>query len=266
MVATTTTTTLPPDGFSPVAAGSDLTERVTALGTVLRIDPRTLSVALIPGTTEPGGTFPEGGEVPPALRPALVAATNAGFKRADARGGEYVDGRLAAALRPGAATLVIRADGTFDVGAWQQSVAPEAGDVAILQNLVPLVDQGQPAPDLSSDILGRWGLTFRPAVPVAVWRSGLGIDRYGRLLYAAGANVVPAQLAQLLISVGAIRAMELDINHLWVFATAFSHPDPAHPEVVTAAALLPGMTPTAGHVLAPGMRDFLAIYRRPATP
>ena len=266
VVTTTTTTTLPSDGFTPIAAGSDLTRRVTPLGTVLRVDPRTLSVALIPGTAEPGGTFPEGGEVPPALRPGLVAATNAGFKRADARGGEYVDGRLAAALRPGAATLVIRADGSFDVGAWQQSVAPLPGDVAILQNLVPLVDQGQPAPDLGSDILARWGLTFRPALPVSVWRSGVGIDRYGRLLYAAGVNVVPAQLAQLLISAGAIRAMELDINHLWVFASAFSHPDPARPEVVTAAPLLPGMTPTPGHVLSPGTRDFLAIYRRPAAP
>jgi hypothetical protein len=264
--ATTTTTTLPADGFTPIAVGSDLTQLVTPLGTVLRVDPRRLSVAVIPGTMEPGGTFPEGGQVPPSLRPVLVAATNAGFKRADARGGEYVDGRLTGTLRAGAATFVIRADGRFDVGAWQQSVAPAPGDVAVLQNLEPLVDQGQPAPDLGADILARWGLTFRPALPVSVWRSGLGIDRFGRLLYAVGTNAVPAQLAALLISAGAIRAMELDINHLWVFASAFSHPDPAHPDVVTAAALLPGMTPAAGHVLLPGARDFLAIYRRLPTP
>jgi hypothetical protein len=264
--ATTTTTGPPADGFVPITAGSPLTELATPLGIVLRIDPRTLSVALVPGTTEPGGTFPEGGQIPVALRAALVAATNAGFKRADARGGEYVDGRTAKALQAGAATFVVRADGTFDVGAWQQGVAPAPGDVAILQNLVLLIDQGQPAPDLGTNILARWGLTFRPAVPVSVWRSGLGIDRYGRLLYAAGTNLVPAQLAQLLLSVGAVRAMELDINHMWVFAAAFSHPDPAHPEAVTAQGLLAGMTPTPAHVLAPGTRDFLAVYRRPATP
>ncbi len=260
--STTSTTVAPPDGFVPVAAGSDLVQLVTPLGTILRIDPKVLEVALVPGTTEPGGAFPEGGAVPVARRPALVAATNAGFKRADARGGEMVDGRTVGVLRPGAATFVIRADGSFDVGAWGQEVLPAPGDVAVLQNLLPLVANRVSAPDLGTDILGRWGLSFRPALPVAVWRSGLGIDARGRLLFAAGANMVPAQLAQLLVSGGAIRAMETDINHLWVFAALFSHPDRAHPESVTGIPLLAGMTPTAVHVLVPGIRDFLAVYRR----
>jgi hypothetical protein len=262
----TPTTVLSPtaDGFAPVTAGSNLTQAVKAEGTVLRIDPRLLRIALMPGTTEPGGTFPEGGEVPVADRGALAAVTNAGFKRVDARGGEAVDGRTVGTLVAGAASLVIRADGTFDLGAWQQEVTPEAGDVAVLQNLVPLIDHGQPAPDLGTDILQRWGLTFRPLVPVSVWRSGLGIDAQGRLLYAAGPNLVPAQLAVLLLSAGAVRAMQLDINHLWVFAAAFTHPDPTHPEAVQGQALLPGMTPTPTHVLTPGTRDFLAIYQKAA--
>ncbi|HEX3427140.1 MAG TPA: hypothetical protein VHT30_13475 [Acidimicrobiales bacterium] len=260
--ATTTTTTPPLDGFTPIVPGADLTRMVTPLGTILRIDPKFLSVSVMPGTTEPGGSFPEGGEVPLAARANLVAATNAGFKRADARGGELVDGRSVGTLQPGAASFVIRADGTFDVGAWQQEVLPEPGDVAVLQNLAPLIDHGQPAPALGTNILGRWGATFRPALPVSVWRSGLGIDALGRLLYAAGPNLVPAQLAQLLLSGGAVRAMQLDINHLWVFAARFDHPSLTDPEVVVGQALLPGMTPTPGHVLVPGTRDFLAIFQR----
>jgi hypothetical protein len=249
-----------------VVPGSNLVRIVSSLGTVLRIDPATLELALVPGTSEPGGTFPEGGQVPVAARATLVAATNAGFKRADARGGELVDGRTVVALRPGAASLVVRADGTFDVGAWQTpgGVSPAPGDRVVLQNLVPLIDHGQAAPDLGTDILGRWGLTFRPALPVSVWRSGLGIDARGRLLYAAGPNLVPAQLAQLLLSAGAVRAMQLDINHMWVFAAVFTHPDLAAPESVQGQAILPGMTPTPTHVLAPGARDFLAIFQRPA--
>nr|MDQ6949727.1 phosphodiester glycosidase family protein [Actinomycetota bacterium] len=148
--------------------------------------------------------------------------------------------------------------------AWNtpHGVTPAPGDVVVVQNLSLLVDQGQAVPDLGTDILGRWGLTFRPAVPVSVWRSGLGIDARGRLLYAAGPNLVPAQLAELLLSGGAVRAMQLDINHLWVFAIAFAHPDPSHPESVQGQALLPGMTPSVNHVLAPGARDFIAVYRR----
>jgi hypothetical protein len=57
--------------------------------------------------------------------------------------------------------------------------------------------------------------------------------------------------------------MELDINHMWVFAALFSHPDPQRPDMLQGHALLDGMTPTAGHVLTPGARDFLAIYQRP---
>lgn len=268
--STTSTTLAPDDGFRPVSAGSALTELVTPLGTVLRIDARMLEVALVPGTAEPGGNFPEGGQVPLDRRATLVAATNAGFKRADARGGELVDGRTVGTLRPGAASLVVRADGSFAVGAWQSSSAPAApdavsarpGDLVVLQNLSLLVDQGQAAPDLGTDILGRWGLSFRPALPVSIWRSGVGVDTRGRLLYAAGPNLVPAQLAQLLLSAGAVQAMQLDINHLWVFAAAFVHPDATQPEAVQGQALLSGMTPTPNHVLTPGSRDFLAIYQR----
>jgi len=268
--STTSTTEARADGFHPITAGSALSELVTPLGTVLRIDAHALEVALVPGTAEPGGIFPEGGQVPLDRRAMLVAATNAGFKRADARGGELVDGRTVGILRPGAASFVIRGDGTFAVGAWQSPGTPGAadgvssapGDLVVLQNLSMLVDQGQATPDLGTDILGRWGLSFRPALPVSIWRSGVGVDSTGRLLYAAGPSLVPAQLAQLLLSGGAVRAMQLDINHLWVFATAFVHPDPNHPEAVQGQALLSGMTPTPNHVLTPGPRDFLAVYQR----
>ena len=64
------------------------------------------------------------------------------------------------------------------------------------------------------------------------WRSGLGITADGALIYAAGPDLAPLQLAQLLIRAGAVRAMELDINPAWpVFASyAPASPDgPAAP-------------------------------------
>jgi hypothetical protein len=252
--------------WQSVSQVAGLDELVTPIGTVLRIDPRNLDVAVVPGTAEPGGTFPEGGEVPPANRASLVMATNAGFKRADAHGGELIDGRTVGSLVAGAASLVIHTDGSINVGAWGGTVGPSPSVAAVVQNLSLLVDGGEPTADLSQNILQRWGATFRPAYPVYVWRSGAGIDNQGRLLFAAGPNLVPAQLAQLLISGGALRAMQLDINHLWVFAALFTHPDPQLPGMVQGQPLLSGMTPTANHVLNPGARDFLAIYRRPLTP
>ena len=267
----TLTTAVGPTTSAPTDAGWQLLvpglERLTTpSGVVMRIDLNLLEVALVPGTAEPGGAFPEGGMVTADRRPALVMATNAGFKRADAHGGEMVDGRTIGTLVPGAASLVIRSDGTVDVGPWGtggDTIASSPAPIAVLQNLLPLVDQGRPAPDLGVNIIQRWGVSFRPALPVAVWRSGAGIDSRGRLLYAIGVNAVPAQLAQLLITGGAIRAMQLDINHLWVFGVLFSHPDPKHPDLVQAQPVLPGMGPAPSHVLAPGPRDFLAVYGRP---
>jgi hypothetical protein len=256
-------TTAPPGPWQPVAQVAGLYRLTTATGEVLRIDPHQFEVAVVPGTAEPGGTFPEGGAVPAGRRAMLVMATNAGFKRRDARGGELVDGRTAGSLVAGAASLVMHADGTIDVGAWGVTVGPRPDNVAVLQNLTLLVDHGQPAADLGRDILLRWGLTFRPAVPVAVWRSAAGIDDQGRLLWGAGPNLLPAQLAQLLITAGAVRAMELDINHLWVFASLFVHPDPQRPDLLQGNSLMAAMTPNPNHVLTPGQRDFIAVYRRP---
>ncbi|MDP9072594.1 MAG: phosphodiester glycosidase family protein, partial [Actinomycetota bacterium] len=266
----TTTTTLAPapspspstvvaGGWQPLGQSSLLDALVTPTGEVIRIDPTRLEVAVVPGTSQPGGTFPEGARVPVDRRAALVLATNAGFKRADARGGELVDGQTVGGLVPGAASLVIRGNGSLDVGAWGTSVSPSPDVTAVLQNLTLLVDHGQPAPDLGTNIIQRWGVSFRPALPVSVWRSGAGVDAQGRLLYAAAANVVPAQLAQLLIDAGAVRAMQLDINHLWVFAALFFHPDPQHPELLQSRLANAGMGPSPDHVLAPGERDFLAV-------
>jgi hypothetical protein len=267
--ASTSSTTSPPTAatgaWQPVSQVPGLEALRTSTGTVFRIDPRYLDVAVVAGTAEPGGISPEGGMVPPANRASLVMATNAGFKRADARGGEMVDGRTVGSLVVGAASLVIHTDGTVDVGAWGATFGPDPNDIAVVQNLSLLVDASQPAPDLSQNILQRWGATFRPALPVYVWRSGAGVDSQGRLLYAAGPNLVPALLAQLLISGGALRAMQLDINHMWVFAALFTHPDPQLPEMVQGQPLLSGMTPTPNHVLTPGARDFIAIYQRPPT-
>jgi hypothetical protein len=255
------TTTLADPGWEAVAGAPGLTRHDADTGVVLRVDPALVQVALVPGTAEPAPGFPSGGAVPAERRSVLLAATNAGFKRHDAGGGEMIDGRTVGALVPGAASLVVRRDGSVDIGAWGQDTGPSPDNVDVLQNLSLLVDRGQPAAALDKDILARWGATYRPQLPVAVWRSGLGVDAKGRLLYGAGVNVVPAQLAALLVQAGAVRAMELDINHKWVFGALFTHPGPTA-DAVLGSRLLAGMGPDPAHVLRPGERDFIALYAR----
>ena len=65
-----------------------------------------------------------------------------------------------------------------------------------------------------------------------VWRSAIGVDRHGNLIYAAGNDQTVASLAAALIRAGAVRAMELDINSYWVsFITygALGALEPAQP-------------------------------------
>ena len=80
------------------------------------------------------------------------------------------------------------------------------------QNLPLIVDRGRPNPKLSTG--AAWGATVGNAI--LVWRSGIGIDRHGNLIYAAGNDQTVMSLAAALIRAGAVRAMELDINSYWV--------------------------------------------------
>jgi hypothetical protein len=92
---------------------------------------------------------------------------------------------------------------------------------------------------------------------VLVWRSGVGVDRAGNLLYAAANYQSAKGLARILIHAGAVRAIELDINSYWVSFNAFARPGAQGP-----AKLLPDIGRPATRYLSPDDRDFFAVYRR----
>jgi hypothetical protein len=91
---------------------------------------------------------------------------------------------------------------------------------------------GRPNPNLSDG--PEWGKTLGNAV--RVWRSGIGVDAHGNLIYAAANDQTVASLAQILIRAGAVRAMQLDINSYWVTFISYAHPGGGSP-----SSLLPGM-------------------------
>ena len=130
---------------------------------------------------------------PPAQAATLVAAFNGGFMMPAAGGGYYTQGRTIDPLRRGAASLVIYADGSVDVGAWGSDVRMTPNVVGVRQNLVPLVAGGRPTPQAASSDWQAWGATCgavscASSVPgiESQWRSGLGVTADGALVYAAG--------------------------------------------------------------------------------
>ncbi len=218
------------------------------------IDTARTRIQLYPGRLQPSVAVARGPmEVPAGSRSRLLATFNSAFKLEDSGGGFALGGRTYAPMKAGMATLVGYDDGRVDVVAWPGgAVAP--GDVAFArQNLPLIVSGGRPNPNLSDG--PEWGRTLGNAV--RVWRSGVGVDARGDLIYAAANYQTVGSLAQILIRAGAVRAMELDINSYWVTFISYGSPGAGAP-----SSLLPGMTRGPERYLSPDDRDFLAVYLR----
>ncbi|MGI8713924.1 MAG: phosphodiester glycosidase family protein [Solirubrobacteraceae bacterium] len=218
------------------------------------IDPRRTTIALYPGRLEPSVSLPRGMmEVPPALRSRLLATFNSGFKLEDARGGFALGGTTYAPMRDGIGTFVHYRDGRVDIQSWQGGPRVAPGMDYARQNLPLIVAGGRPNPNLTDG--PEWGATLGNAV--RVWRSGIGIDARGDLIYAAADNQTVGSLAEILIRAGAIRAMQLDINSYWDTFNSYAEPGAGRP-----SSLLPGMTRPVTRYLSPDDRDFFAVYLR----
>ena len=190
----------------------------------------------------------------------MVAAFSAGFRlQGDSHGGWYAEGREARPLVPGAASLVIRRDGTVDVGAWGSEVRMTPDVASVRQNLVPLVDDGVVDPTCATGGTAEWGSTVGQAA--FIHRSAFGVTTTGAMIYVGGPALSVCTLGNLLRSAGAVRGMELDINPAWV-SGAYFHPDGAsRPK---AFRLFPDEQIGAQHYLQTSSRDFVSFDLRSA--
>jgi len=228
------------------------------------IDPKLLRLELVPGSTEPGGTWAHPPYVTPAELPYLVAAFNGGFRFQDARGGIYLEGRAGVPLVPGAASFVIYKDGRVNIGTWGTEVSMSPGVESVLQNVVLLVDHGQLAPSATYTDNAIWGYTLGGGYVVP--RSGIGVTADGALVYVGGPALTAKSLAESLQRAGAVRAMTLDINPEWVTFNFYSHPA-GQASQVTGTKLYPELQRPADRYLPPvwEARDFFEVLS-PAPP
>jgi hypothetical protein len=219
------------------------------------IDHTRTSVTLNPGVYEPPtGPGNRLAEVPPSMRSKLLATFNSGFKLEDTGGaGFYANGHLYAPLKDGQATIIGYSNGTVDVRSWTGGPDPGPGVQFARQNLPLIVQNGQLNPALSNGAL--WGATLGNAI--RVWRSGVGVDAHGNLIYASADIQTAQSLAQILQHAGAVRAMELDINYEWTSFNWYGAWGAGMP-----TKLLPGMDRAPTRYLSPDDRDFFAVYAR----
>jgi hypothetical protein len=218
------------------------------------IDHYRTQLALYPGRYEPPGASPRGPmEVPSGERGRLVATFNSGFTYGDGHGGFGVDGHTATLLRRGIGTVVAYRDGHVDIASWHAGSALPRWLELARQNLPLIVDHGRPSPLLNES--SQWGDTLGNAV--RVWRSGIGVDRHGNLIYAAADLQTAPTLAAIFVHVGAVRAIELDINPEWPSFNTYGAWGAREP-----FKLVPNDQQSAERYLVPDDRDFFAVYRR----
>jgi hypothetical protein len=223
--------------------------------TLMRFDQKLVHTDLHAGSSD-GGTsgWTYGDHITSQEIHMVLAAVNGGFKLTYRDVGFMSGGHVAVSLRAGLASIVTYTDGTTDIGAWGAGV-PSSGKrvFSVLQNQQLLVDRGAAAGTVSNCILACWGETVGGQTTVA--RSALGITAAGQLVWAAGEQLLPAELAAALIGAGAVRAIELDINPDWVAGYLYVH----HPGGPSPVPVVPGQLGIAGKLLEPYSRDFLVF-------
>jgi len=217
------------------------------------IDHTRTRLALYPGYANPPVASPRGsGEVPHGERWRLLATFNSGFKWTSGPAGFLINGGADEPLVRGLGTVVAHLDGRVDIVRWHGPPTLRTLTLA-RQNLPLLVDGGQPSPTVGD--FSMWGATLGGGA--AVWRSSLGIDRHGNLLFAAADYQTPASLAALMVHIGAVRAIELDINPEWPSFNGYAKRGGRNP-----IKLVPNSQQSAYRWLSPDSRDFFAVYTR----
>lgn len=228
------------------------------LAGVAHLDMSRLTATLHAGTQVPGGgPWVHGAQIAASDYPYAVAAFNSAFRLDNSGGGYYAEGRTVQALVPGRASFVSYAGGRVDVGVWGRDDTMTSGVTAVRQNLGLIVDGGAVVPGLADANSSQWGGTV--GNKIYVWRSGVGVDARGDLVYAAGPGLNVATLAEILRRAGCVRAMELDINTWWVSFSVYT-PD-AH-GALQPSNLLPSMVRPPDRYLSDSTRDFVEVDAR----
>jgi hypothetical protein len=200
-------------------------ERSYAITALIKTDMKAMSLHAVAGTYYPGAQLghPGPGVIPEAETAGekLVAAFNGGFQYVDGHYGMKVGDTTYVPLLPEMGTLTMYKDGTLSIGRYDpKAMDPKAGQIeAMRQNGPMILDQGKVTGDAVEGGAGVWGRTT--TATMYTWRSGVGIDKRGDLIYAVGPSLTAGTLAEAMRAGGAQEAMQLDINAFWVRYATF---------------------------------------------
>jgi len=247
------------DGGPPVLVATyrPETEYPELLAYVAWFDHTRTAIGYYPGRYEPPNAALRGPMmVPNDQRSRLLATFNGGFTYEDGENGSTVDGRVNEPLKDGKATLLGYRDGRVEIVKWSGGPNPGPEVAWARQSLAPIVWNGRLNPKLNTDPnSAEWGFTLGGVT--RVWRTAVGIDRRGNLIFLAAEGQTVISIAKILQHIGAVRAMEFDINSEWHTLITYTHHDGLKARMVE-----PQPQESPDRYLVPDDRDFFAVYER----
>lgn len=227
--------------------------------TVVQIDTKKVRLGIVAGTKQPGGPV---GMIGPGVVPeeiinsgSLIAAFDGGFQYRDGQYGMVVGDTTYLPLKSDLATLIGYNDGSLKIIDYQ---GENLGNnvTFVRQNCPPLIENGQ---IVANDEKNRkfWGRTMTTSI--FTWRSGIGINKQGNLLFAVGNSLTPFSLATALKMAGAVSGMQLDINPYWVRFNIFDYKNNG---VYQTSTLLKNIQDGSKEYLHGYTKDFFYIYKK----
>lgn len=233
--------------------------RSYAIAALVKLNMQALSIDAVAGTWEPGeATHPGPGKVPDDVQKSniLVAAFNGGFQKKDGEYGMIVGNTTYLPLQKNLATLFMYTDKKPQIVNFAGGTL--ASDVtSVRQNGPMLIQDGKIVANSVAWNMQTWGLTTTNSM--YTWRSGLGVTKDGNLVYAVGPSLVPNTLAKALQLAGAVNAMQLDINPVWVRFALYNSIGSGQ---YTSQMLLKDMTNGGIAYLTGYEKDFFYVYEK----
>ncbi|MDR3559248.1 MAG: phosphodiester glycosidase family protein [Candidatus Pacebacteria bacterium] len=235
--------------------------RSYAMVTMVQLDMSVMRLGSVAGTQQPGGPVkkPGPGVVPKDVIDSgnLIAAFDGGFQYKDGAYGMIVGNTTYLPLKYDLGTLVGYTDGTLKIVNYTgQSLGSNIAFVR--QNCPLLIDNGTITVTDSKD-RKLWGRLATGTVGIYTWRSGIGLSKNGNLIFAVGNNLTPDTLAIALQAAGAVNAIQLDINPIWVRFNIF---EPSGSGQYTSTTLTKDLADGAKQYLHGYQKDFFYVYKK----
>lgn len=230
-----------------------------AIVRILQVDMTKVRMGSVAGTKQPGGPVgkPGPGVIPQNIIDSgtLVAAFDGGFMYRDGAYGMIVGDTTYLPLKKELGTLVGYKDGSLRILDYAgQSLGK---NVAFVRQNCPILIGDGTMSVLDEKNKALWGRT--PTTAIFTWRSGIGLTKNGDLLFAVGNNLTPATLAVALQAAGAVNAIQLDINPVWVRFNFFEY---AGHGQYTSSTLTRDLKDGAQQYLHGYTKDFFYLYKK----